>query len=98
VDHVVLPPPADRGNGRGQTFASIAELLRQQRREPDQLRFTLRSPQPTFDQAAEALQRETRALCERYPLMSLDRAALIARRKLRMPPPSELTVTLRLTR
>jgi hypothetical protein len=42
-----------------------------------------------------ALVAEVQQLRERYPHMSLDRAALIARRKLRLPPPAEITVTLR---
>jgi hypothetical protein len=38
---------------------------------------------------------QVQQLRERYPRMSLDRAALIARRKLRLPPPAEITVTIR---
>lgn len=98
MDHVVLSPPAARGNGRGQTFASLAGLLRQQRREPDQLRLTLHAPpRVSFDQAGLSLQTEVQRLRERYPGMSLDRAALLARRRLRLPPPTEVTVTLTAT-
>jgi hypothetical protein len=65
---------------------------------PDDLRVALTAPRLAFDQTGLMLQTEVRALCERYPLMSLDRAALIARRRLRLPPPSEVTITVKMTR
>ena len=67
-------------------------------REPVQLRLRLTRPRVALDQAAEALRRETQALLVRYPLMALDRAALIARRRLRLPAPAEVVITVTMTR